>query len=53
MIYSKPEKSRLTGRFVKNDCGMHGILMSIFTDFIGFKISLFKCNGKNSQFVKY
>ena len=36
-----------------NDCGMHGILMSIFTDFIGFKSSLFKCNRKNSRFRKY
>ena len=26
---------------------MHGILMSIFTDFSAFKSSLFKCNRNN------
>ena len=36
-----------------NDCGMCGILMSIFTDFIAFKRTLFKCNRKNSGFGKY
>ena len=52
LICSKTEKSGLTGPSVNNNCGMRGILMSILTDFIAFKSSLFKCNGKNSRFVK-
>ena len=32
---------------------MRGILMSIFTDFIAFKSSLFKCNRNIFRFGKY
>ena len=34
------------------DCGMRGILMSIFTDFIAFKSSLFKCNRNDLRVQK-
>ena len=42
-----------TGLLWIMDCGMRGILMSIFTDFIAFKRSLFKCNRNNFRFGKY
>ena len=42
-----------TGLLWISDCGMRGILMSIFTDFIAFKNSLFKYNRNNFRFGKY
>ena len=42
-----------TGLLWIMDCGMRGISMSILTDFIAFKSSLFKCNRNNFWFGKY
>ena len=56
VVYTRQIKRKLdfgTGLLWIVDCGMRGILMSIFTDFIAFKSSLFKCNRNNFWFGKY
>ena len=42
-----------TGLLWIMDCGMYGILMSIFTDFSAFKVVFSNVTGNNFWFGKY